>query len=457
MPIEFACEACKRLLRVPDGSGGLSCECPACRTLLEIPDPTAIRYVESASAGTATETSTLKIPCPKCSNELICTPELLGTRGQCKKCKYIFTISTERESPAGLGEPESSGLIFTCPKCEQLFEGQEEMRGRKGKCHACGEVFQIELRVPEAPTVQESVPKVVERTTARTNAAKASSKPKPIKAGKDVQLVCSKCSGVMQVPASAAGQTTACPYCKHLLHIPAAIHKRTAATSQPPSPALPAAARQASTSKLSAPKPAPHQSSPHQPSPHQPSPYQPSPAYEPAESSVFGPAPQGDWTELGDMSGAAGSPYATPNYGNFAPQQSASFAPRRNSGRRSPVVYVIPGIFLLLCGFGTMAILIYQMYQLARQWNELQAMFNNPGVLAFTIGAMFAIAVGLLQAVLQILGGIAMIRRVGLTSARVGAIFSCFPCLFCLGFNLPIGIWATVVCYTGRPDRDFDF
>ena len=47
-----------------------------------------------------------------------------------------------------------------------------------------------------------------------------------------IQIACSSCEGIMEVPASAAGQTTACPYCQQLLEIP---------TVAPASPAMPAA------------------------------------------------------------------------------------------------------------------------------------------------------------------------------------------------------------------------
>lgn len=400
MPIEFACEACKKLLRVPDGSGGLSCECPACRTLLEIPDPAAIDFVDDASLEKEKNASTLKIPCPKCSNELICSPELLGTRGQCKKCKTIFTISTQHKTHAQAVDAEATGLIFTCPKCDQLFEGKEEMRGRKGRCHACGEVFSIELRTPEtsaleAPTSQGNLTgtrPAASRPTARKPIASKpiASKPKTLKP---------------RIPS------------------PAPVPRPTQRQSRPP---------QATRAP------------------------QAMPPFDAPTSPPFDTSSAGPWIELGDMSGAAAPPYASHNYANFAPQPT-SFAAPRPSGRRAPAVYVVPGIFMLLVGLATLLLLIYQSVQLAQQWGQLQARFKDPAITAFVVGAIVAIAVGFLQALLQILGGIAMIRRAGLQSARVGAIFSCLPCIFCVGLNLPIGIWATLVCYTGRPDKDFDF
>jgi len=140
MPIEFACEACRKLLRVPDGSEGLSCECPACRKLLEIPDPAAVNFAQSAQGQDIR--GQLRVACPKCSAELVCAEALLGTKGQCKNCKYIFTISTDKSAAV----EQEAGWVFECPECQQLFAGTQEMNGRRGKCHSCSKVFTIDVR-----------------------------------------------------------------------------------------------------------------------------------------------------------------------------------------------------------------------------------------------------------------------------------------------------------------------
>ena len=142
MPIEFACEVCARVLRVPDGSSGKRSRCPSCQHEQEIP------WVASTGQQAVASTK-LSIPCPKCQHHLVCSQELLGKRGQCKKCQHIFTISTA-PTPT---EPAAPALVFHCPKCQQLFEGSEKMRGRKGKCHVCQAVFMIELQPaqPKSP------------------------------------------------------------------------------------------------------------------------------------------------------------------------------------------------------------------------------------------------------------------------------------------------------------------
>ncbi len=257
MPIEFACESCTQLLRVPDGSGGQSCQCPACQEIVLIPDPQSIPQVALENK-TETQTGKLKIACPKCQFELICPRNLLGTRGQCRNCQYIFTIAETNSAAQTERNVTEPGLIFNCPECDQLFEGQAEMEGRKGKCHACGAVFAIELKTSAAPTVAKptvakprapSRPSPKQRpskpTVARqtVNAKPAARQPKrdnskpasptPQRASRpslaatqtsqlaaSIRFACTQCQGVMEVPHSTAGRNTECPYCQQLLTIP---------------------------------------------------------------------------------------------------------------------------------------------------------------------------------------------------------------------------------------------
>ncbi|MCA9132269.1 MAG: hypothetical protein KDA45_03915 [Planctomycetales bacterium] len=242
MPIEFACESCTKLLRVPDGSGGRSCECPACGALLEIPDPAAITKVEVRRATAEADEALHKIPCPKCHLELVCPASLLGTKGQCRHCKYIFLISDTPGSAGTAVEALASGWIFRCPSCNQLFEGQPEMRGRKGKCHACGEVFAIELQPAEKPELDTqftagrvspdggssaSAKPASPRSAARQLAKQQPANFRPreratsqFSSTATQRLTCTKCGGLMEVPAAAGGQPTACPYCQQRLLIP---------------------------------------------------------------------------------------------------------------------------------------------------------------------------------------------------------------------------------------------
>lgn len=238
MPIEFACEACSQLLRLPDGSQGQSCHCPVCNQLLTIPDPAPapdrdpakqLKVQASVQEQPAQEqpAGQLKIACPNCRFELRCATSLLGTKGQCRNCRTIFTIA---QNPAdrviaasGASEP---GLIFNCPQCDQLFEGRAEMEGRKGKCHACGAVFAIQLKPTHAAATESAKPS--QRSQPSQPVAQAiqiAAKDTAIPAAghsqsASIQFTCEHCHGVMEVPGSTAGRATECPYCQQRLIIP---------------------------------------------------------------------------------------------------------------------------------------------------------------------------------------------------------------------------------------------
>lgn len=310
MPIEFACESCAKLLRVPDGTSGSSCQCPACGVLLEIPDPNAIEIVD-AGRGQASKDH-LQIPCPKCNFKLVCKPSLLGTKGQCRNCKYIFLISTDAQAAGNATEAQPTGLVFSCPKCDQLFEGKEDMRGRKGKCHTCGEVFPIVLKSAEQPEVPVREATHKRASSAHGPASKqfgtspASTQASAAAQG-TIRIACGSCEGVMEVARSAAGQTTACPYCQQLLQIPTA-------TGAPPSPA------------------------PQSPVARTPQRKQASPAARtepaPANSTRATQQPQSDlWTELGDLSNAGTVlPPANPHQTSATTEYEAPVRRRPRSG-----------------------------------------------------------------------------------------------------------------------------
>ncbi len=252
MPIEFACEECKRVLRVPDGSSGKRSRCPSCQHEQEI--PWVATSVKPAS-------NKLNIPCPQCKHQVVCTPDLLGKLGKCNNCEHLFIIS---EQPAA-SKSAAGALVFHCPSCQKIFQGREEMRGRKGRCDECQAVFPIEL-VPAAqkqktlevvktapqPRVDEEELQIVEAPAPkRSHAAPAPSpastraptpapkpaprvaQPKPAPAAGPICFDCRHCGGVMEVPGSTAGLDTACPYCQQVQTIPAASTASALAKAAP--------------------------------------------------------------------------------------------------------------------------------------------------------------------------------------------------------------------------------
>ncbi len=517
MPIEFACEACGKLLRVPDGSGGLSCECPACRTLLEIPDPAAINFVQSAQGQDVR--GQLRVACPKCSAELACAEALLGTKGQCKNCKYIFTISTDKSAAA----EQEAGWFFECPECQQLFAGAKEMNGRRGKCHSCGKVFMIDLRrssdakinfagptdagypqpanlagdlgfagqsmglglqidptdpgdpkppidleYPNATLSPQSSthpqPSTHPQSTRHsgTPSLQGPSKSPNFTSGKasssgsaelplgNIRMVCSSCQGVMEVPGSTAGLTTACPYCQQLLAIP---------TPSSPPPGTGTALPAAGTGTAAGGPTGTHPSftgmgaaggtpvTDHVP-----------PGTGAAKPLLFS---NQEWGMHPQSNGPL-NPYAAPvpDFPDFGGEATVASVPggygsdRRN--RRDPIVYVLPGIFIALFGvlqiLGVAINILTSLGGVSGQRGLNANLLEVQGAIAFLV--ILGLAVSALS-IVQIIGGVCMARRKGLLLARVAAVIACLPCITCAFLNIPFGIWGLVVCLTGSVKRDF--
>lgn len=423
MPIEFACESCRRLLRVPDGSAGLLCECPACRSQLTVPDPEAIHIVETADGTLAADGNSgndrrIRIPCPKCQHVLVCSPDLLGTKGQCRNCQYIFLISNRQESQLAA----TSEWLFNCPKCNQLFEGKPEMRGRKGKCHSCGEVFSIELRaapvgddVAIKPVSSSAAPKnpsprnlSVSPQVPRSPAAEAAPMPrKPAAPAGPIQLACTSCRGVMEVPGNSAGQTTACPFCQTLLQIPEP-------GSLPPSPA------------------------PQRPAQHSLAPQTPTSQPMPNPFADLGSAGTG-------FGGMPVQPYQSP-------QTFPNPSSQMRSGR-SPATYMIPGITIaVMAGIEIVLVIVFAVLNLYREDPANAPPGYEAGLL---LGSLVVTGAIVALLIVQIVGGIAVARQRNLAWARAGSIIACLPCIYCLLLSIPFGIWSTVLTFSADAKRDF--
>ncbi len=330
MPIEFACPACQKLLSAPDGSGGQACLCPECQAVAHIPvssaedDNELIEITEvyddsahksavgqsiAAAKGMPVSADMLTIACPRCQHELRCARSLQGTKGQCRNCQHIFTITDAARAPSAAVLSDSPDLVFHCPACDQLFAGETQMEGRKGKCHTCGEVFVIKLQAAtsslDSPSrvTSPSPPSAPQRpsppvpTPAPPPAAVVPTTPQA-----PIQFDCPSCAGVMEVPGSSVGQRTLCPYCQTTITIPNRPSLQTAQPTVRPIAATPSAARM----------------------------YPPQTA-RPTVSAATATSTPGLWAELGDMSGAASAnPYAVPAVD--LTQASASVAGASTSG-----------------------------------------------------------------------------------------------------------------------------
>ncbi len=78
------------------------------------------------------------------------------------------------------------------------------------------------------------------------------------------------------------------------------------------------------------------------------------------------------------------------------------------------------------------------------------------GIMIYLGIAIALMVLGLVLVIVKLFGGIAMVRRAGLASAKTGAILSCLPCLCCI-VNVPIGIWACILTFSNDAERQFSY
>jgi DNA-directed RNA polymerase subunit M/transcription elongation factor TFIIS len=485
MPIEFSCNNCNKLLRVPDGSEGKPCQCPSCRAVATVPSRPMVSATSPVSAPKVDD-GKVSVRCPQCQYSLRCAPELMGTKGQCKQCKHIFVIGETQSA-----EPQKSTLVFSCPKCSQLFDGKPEMAGRKGRCHACGEVFKIELR---EMTTDDSLSLTLGQPMEKLSTPKSKPSPttasatqsKPIfQTAPAIQLICGSCSGGLEVPGTAAGQTTACPHCGQLLQVPsneADEIVEVVADDEPPTPVSPQSVPQKSastgssnlfdfgapsSSSTSSPKNNPQSypqshpqanssspfdfSSPSASNTASPSHYaQPNPQ-QANNSTPFDFAPPGAGNQPGGY-----APYTYPaaaqpstSYANPYATTSHSRSNTQPIGPTPPLLYAFPGIVIAISGAWE---LLIGSLGLLTSYNP-QILIDRSDIEPYE--RMFGAVVFLFLGLTCLTGGILIALRKSLLLCRIAAIIACIPCTGCLCMNFPFGIWACVMVFSSNASRDF--
>jgi hypothetical protein len=209
-----------------------------------------------------------------------------------------------------------------------------------------------------------------------------------------IQFNCTSCKGRMEVPGEAAQQLTHCPHCKRQLTIPS--------ESEPTPESLAANDPWANLSPLG-PAPVPFE-----------------------QSSPFGDT-------------------------RYPPPSMAPMAPIGRRRSDDPVQHIICGIFISL--FALIAIVV-EIFQIVINTIVLIAAGDsNPTMSAATIWILVVWTFLLILSIVQLVGGIALARRVGINTARAGAIICCLPC-FCL-INIAFGIWGCILVFGNKAERDF--
>jgi hypothetical protein len=297
-----------------------------------------------------------------------------------------------------------------------LFEGSEAMKGRRGKCHACGEVFSIELRVadgsPESPIGKQTKPTssfdsldddltldaLPSESQSKRSAKHATSSGTLVsrasrKDSQPIQFNCVSCKGRLQVPGAAARQLTHCPHCKRQLTIPS--------ESEP------------TLQELAANDPW-------------------------ANLSPLGPAP---------ASMPQSNPFGDTMYPPPSPMTPMTSGVMRRSGGNGGQ-YITCGVFIAICALLGIAVEIF--YIVA----GTIAMMRPNVEQAIVAGQIFAASLMFVLSLIQLVGGISLARRSGLYMARTGAIICCLPCI-CVILNIPFGIWGCILAFGRDAEREF--
>lgn len=354
-------------------------------------------------------------------------------------------------------------IRLQCSACNKTLQVADTAAGKKARCPSCQTLNDVPAAsnppstgsVAPAPKPTAGVPKPATPSAAAkssSGAANASGNPETM------LVACSNCGKASRVMKSSAGKTVQCPHCKGKITVPGGkpAAKPPVPTAKPVAPA-PKPASAGSTDIFGSVPSSSSSSSSGDIFGSVPS----TPSYD-----VFGGGQQSNntlWNDLGDQAGGGGgggggwqpmgaapaNPYSSPGYGGGYSGGGGYSAPRRTE--RSIAVYIISGVLIALWGF------LLVISACVRLGVIVIAITNLPPnqtvrwevLIGYTIGALIGLAMG----GIQLFGGISLAMRNNLSMARTGAIVCTIPCfgVFCF----PVGIWATVLLFSGSYRRDF--
>ncbi|MCM2371274.1 zinc finger domain-containing protein [Aporhodopirellula aestuarii] len=296
-------------------------------------------------------------------------------------------------------------LQIKCPGCQSTLQIPDTARGKQVRCSSCQKV----LKVPEG--------------AAPSRPASSPTAPAPASTG-TLQIRCPGCQATLKLRAAMAGKVVKCSQCQTQLKVPGG-----AATGQP-----------AARPSTPAPQPAPGGFGNDDIFGNLPSVPSPTAGGQP-RAFAGSPAPK--------HSPAPMNPYRVQAPGGGARPHGGSSGLR--SGRAS-WLYTVPGVFMAVWAVLVIAVGIFQFGVIGYLVFSGQLNMQQVDMGRFagqSAGRFLAIA---LQ-VAVVAGSIGMIQRSNLKSARTAAVISAIPCFGCLVF--PIGIWACVLLFSDKAERDF--
>lgn len=318
-----------------------------------------------------------------------------------------------------------------CPSCQATLSVADAATGKSVRCPSCQHVFKIPAPGPSSaastPPTASTPPAARTRAAAHTQPA-ASAQPaaraQPVSTQPPARVAssgglavkCPSCQATLRVPVGSQGKAITCPRCQKQFRIPGA--RTVASTAVRTAPRVAAAVPSA-----------------------------------PLGPPSSGPLDDFDFGDLSTASPPAPQPYGAPAHAfatanPYAPRgaYATNFGPKR----RSEALYIVPGVIILLWSLLLIGIAIFRVVALAivLATNEIR-----DGAIPYIGGVVLGTIFITVISGAMIVGSINMIRRTGLSNARAAAILALIPCFG--GLVFPIGIWATVLLYSGSVKEDF--
>src|SRR5262245_12557605 len=146
MSIQFACPMCGDLVRTSDAMAGRRGKCPHCDLVFTIP----FTSTHPASPTIALD-GKLEFTCESCGQLVRVPVSAAGKRGQCPHCQVVGVIpeAPPHQSQSSVAETPQGDLEFQCPRCNELVRTSAASAGKKGMCPHCEKTFTI-------PTAEEA-------------------------------------------------------------------------------------------------------------------------------------------------------------------------------------------------------------------------------------------------------------------------------------------------------------
>ena len=184
MAIEFTCPGCLQLFRTPEEAAGKKGKCPHCGAVFTISAAASSAASAPATApADAAAADKIEFPCSQCGRAVRTPASMAGKKGKCPTCGAVFQIpettpsrpatstpgnrAAESRAPAGppplpikrtpapaagsasaVGTAAQDSAAFACGRCGKTLRMPPGSAGKKGRCPACGEVFQIPADPP---------------------------------------------------------------------------------------------------------------------------------------------------------------------------------------------------------------------------------------------------------------------------------------------------------------------